>query len=506
MALLHYYSIKNKFMKLLILLSFLILSSNVNSQDLKDYYYENKSSNLSNDSVLKEGSDVILTRDEEILNQKLLRLQKEFINASGKEFPPSHYFYRYRNMIDTSESYQLLKKMPKGAMLHIHSSAMGPIHWLINTASYYPNCYMYTLNDNDKIPYGTLYFYKPGTEPDGWVALEKLRKDNPDFDRQLHSLLTFDIMDDRNPFIWSEFEKIFTRHGGLVQYYPVFVQYIKNSFDTLIADGMQHIEIRTSLGGVYDIDGKNYSKQEVLNIYNAVADTIRMTDPQFSFKIIYAGWRGGTRDYVMSSLNQAIDLRSDNPDKLVGFDLVGEEDLGHTTEYFKDEFFKADSIALERGTNIPFYFHDGESTIPSDLNLYDAVALRTKRIGHGVNLFRFPSLQKNIKEKGISLEVCPLSNQILGYVENLRMHPASEYINKGIPITISTDDPQIFDYNGMTYDFWSIFMAWELDLRQLKKLVLNSIEYSAMSEEEKTNAYNYLNQKWSEWVIQSINN
>jgi len=447
---------------------------------------------------------IILSRNEEILNEKLKRLQREYIESTGSNFPPAHYFYRYRNLIDSSESYKLLKKMPKGAMLHIHSSAMGPIHWLINTASYYPDCYMYTIEDNEKLPYGTLNFYKPGTEPDGWKSLKNLRNENPDFDNYLHSLLTFDVSDDRNPMIWNKFEKIFTRHGGLIQYYPVFVQYIKNSFDTLIADGMQHIEIRTSLGGVYDINGKVYTKQEVLDIYNKVADTIRQSHPYFSFKIIYAGWRGGTREYVMSSLNSAIDLRFDNPDKLVGFDLVGEEDLGHTTEYFKDEFFKADSIALEKGTNIPFYFHDGESTIPSDLNLYDAVALKTKRIGHGVNLFRFPSLQKNIKEKGISLEVCPLSNQILGYVENLRMHPASEYINKGIPITISTDDPQIFDYNGMTYDFWSIFMAWELDLKQLKRLILNSIEYSAMSDSEKSTSYEHLFKEWDRWVNESI--
>ncbi|MBN8571247.1 MAG: adenosine kinase, partial [Ignavibacteria bacterium] len=167
-------------------------------------------------------------------------------------------------------------------------------------------------------------------------------------------------------------------------------------------------------------------------------------------------------------------------------------------------FLKKDSLEKVYNSSLPFYFHDGESTLPSDLNLYDAIALKTKRIGHGINLFRFPILEQIAKRDNICLEVSPLSNQILGYVQNLRMHPASGYINKGIPVAISSDDPQIFNYKGLSYDFWTAYMAWELDLKQVKRLALNSLMYSALDKNEYDIALHYFLSEWDKWVDASV--
>jgi len=43
-------------------------------------------------------------------------------------------------------------------------------------------------------------------------------------------------------------------------------------------------------------------------------------------------------------------------------------------------------------------------------------------------------------------------------------------------------------------------MAWELDLKDVKKLVFNSITYSALDEVEKTEAFEYLESEWNEFV------
>gem|GEM_PF-3630317 len=53
-------------MKKIILFVLLFVYCNSYSQDLREYYNENKSSNLSYDSILKDGSDIILSRNEEI--------------------------------------------------------------------------------------------------------------------------------------------------------------------------------------------------------------------------------------------------------------------------------------------------------------------------------------------------------------------------------------------------------------------------------------------------------
>ena len=112
----------------------------------------------------------------------------------------------------------------------------------------------------------------------------------------------------------------------------------------------------------------------------------------------------------------------------------------------------------------------------------------------------FPSLVTEIREKDICLEVNPLSNQLLGYVQDLRLHPASLMLKHGVQCVISSDDPAIFDYNGLSYDFWSIVLAWELDLKALKKLSKNSLEYSTLPTDQKEKALVAWEQKWNAFV------
>ena len=40
--------------------------------------------------------------------------------------------------------------------------------------------------------------------------------------------------------------------------------------------------------------------------------------------------------------------------------------------------------------------------------------------------------------------------------------------------------PGVFGYRGVTYDWWMATMAWNLDLKALKQLALNSIHHSSL--------------------------
>ena len=59
-----------------------------------------------------------------------------------------------------------------------------------------------------------------------------------------------------------------------------------------------------------------------------------------------------------------------------------------------------------------------------DHDIYDAVVLGAKRIGHGCQVAYLPKLAQVVKEQDICLEVSPVSNFILGHVLDLRNHPA----------------------------------------------------------------------------------
>ena len=95
---------------------------------------------------------------------------------------------------------------------------------------------------------------------------------------------------------------------------------------------------------------------------------------------------------------------------------------------------------------------------------------------------------EEVKQHNILVEVNPLSNQILGYVADMRNHPARIFLRNGIQCSVNSDDPGVFGYQGLTYDFFMIYMAWELNLKAIKKLVFNSIRYAALEKELKEEA------------------
>jgi adenosine deaminase-related growth factor len=115
--------------------------------------------------------------------------------------------------------------------------------------------------------------------------------------------------------------------------------------------------------------------------------------------------------------------------------------------------------------------------------------------------------------RSIALEICPISNQMLRYTPDLRLHPANALLHKGVQCVLANDDPQIFGNEGLTYDFISAFLAWDLDLWQIKQLIVNSIVYSAIPRKIGNNdsyyddiitALNRFNVLWHRFLIEQV--
>lgn len=99
----------------------------------------------------------------------------------------------------------------------------------------------------------------------------------------------------------------------------------------------------------------------------------------FGVKLIYAPLRLVSKETVDNYLKTMMQLKEAYPDFVAGFDLVGQEDKGQPLFVFADKLKAANS-------EIRFFFHAGETNwngVVTDINLFDAVLLNTKRIGHG---------------------------------------------------------------------------------------------------------------------------
>lgn len=108
-----------------------------------------------------------------------------------------------------------------------------------------------------------------------------------------------------------------------------------------------------------------------------------------------------------------------------------------------------------------------------------------------------------MKQLHIAVEICPISNQVLGLVDDMRNHPAASMFASDSPVVISNDDPGLWGAKGLTYDFYEAFMgimSTNADLRSLKKLAQNSLIYSSMNDFEKHNAFTLWQAKWDKFV------
>jgi len=135
--------------------------------------------------------------------------------------------------------------------------------------------------------------------------------------------------------------------------------------------------------------------------------------------------------------------------------------------------------AIAEGRSIKYFFHAGETINPRIDSISHSLALGTSRIGHGINLQHFPAEMELVWKRGVLVELCSLSNILLRYTLNLRTHPVAGYLRQGIQVSINSDDPGLFGYQGVTYDFLYATVLWNLSLAELKRLILNSNEHCA---------------------------
>jgi aminodeoxyfutalosine deaminase len=122
---------------------------------------------------------------------------------------------------------------------------------------------------------------------------------------------------------------------------------------------------------------------------------------------------------------------------VVGIGLGGLEE-GFPPEPFAPAFARAKDGGLG---SVP---HAGEVVGPPSIRgALDA--LGADRIRHGIRAVDDPDLVAELAERGVVLDVCPVSNVRTGAVPSLEEHPLPKLIAAGVRCTLNTDDPAMFD-------------------------------------------------------------
>lgn len=175
-------------------------------------------------------------------------------------------------------------------------------------------------------------------------------------------------------------------------------------------------------------------------------------------------------------------------DGFIGIGLGGAEQKGPSKE-FGPVFEKAITDKYHAVA------HAGEDVGPE--SIWDALRIcHAERIGHGITSVQDPELVKYVRENKIPIEVCPTSNVFTKkYVKKMAEHPVREMFDKGIPVTIATDDP-IFFGAELLDEYWNLYSKLHFSKKDMKQIVINSFDDSFLPNDKKESFKAKVEQNW----------
>ncbi|KAI5124292.1 hypothetical protein M0805_008900 [Coniferiporia weirii] len=455
---------------------------------------------------------------------------------------PGMEFLSAKHLVMKTKLFQILSKMPKGGLLHAHLDAMVDVSFLLrlaleqpamhisvptvltsdNIKSVAPDFRALPANEFSSAPSLSASDYVPKT----WVNIKHARETfdsalgGPEgFDAWFTAVMTINTNEAYRTHnsvlkIWEKFAGIFKIKMGLSLFIPIITEYIREFILSSIEDGISYVEPRVGFfcEFYFGADGQqNVPHREFLMIFERIVNEIKAdmaaqgrADEFHGAQLIYTTMRAFTCEEIEWFLEDCIRLKQEFPHLIAGFDLVGNENTLRPLIYYLEPLLRFRKRADELGLDLPFIFHAGETLgdgSEADSNLYDAILLGTKRIGHGFSLAKHPKLIEIVREKDIAIEVCPISNEVLRLTSSMPAHPLPVLLNNGVPVALSSDDPAIFGNMGLSFDFFQVLVASEVNgLFTLKDVALQSLKHSMMGDAQKAEALAAFERRWATFV------
>lgn len=400
------------------------------------------------------------------------------------------HFLSNKDLIDRSRVFWMARKLPKGAHLHIHFNACLQPHVLLNIASKMEQMYMtsdlpllaadgYRNYKRAKIqfsimtlPASTGNLFDPNyRDRNGAMKFKDFLREFPEHYHPhqvesqrkkdglewLQEKLIFREEEAHGPLqtvagAWEEFNMRTQMMKGLFNYETAYREYTRKCLEDFMADNIQYAEIRPNFmdtNQVWTDDGtRKINNVGIMEMIIEEYQEFQKNGGRFGgMKVIYCCPRSWPRDKVATGLKECLEFKKKWPRWIAGFDLVGEEGAGHVLKTFVPEFLRFQEECREAGVEIPFLFHCGEtlnSGSETDDNLLDALLLGAKRIGHAFSLARHPYLMERMKQAGVCLELCPISNEVLGLTPRVNGHAMYSLLANNVHCTVNSDNGTLF--------------------------------------------------------------
>jgi adenosine deaminase len=112
------------------------------------------------------------------------------------------------------------------------------------------------------------------------------------------------------------------------------------------------------------------------------------------------------------------------------------------------------------------------------------VELGVTRVQHGVRAIEDPAVVQLVVERGVTFDVCPISNVGLGVFPSMESHPLRRLLEAGVRCTVSTDDPLSFA-NSLNEEYLAISHGLGFTRAELARIARHGFEVALLADAEK---------------------
>jgi adenosine deaminase len=279
-----------------------------------------------------------------------------------------------------------------------------------------------------------------------------------------------DINQLKDRFVFQNFMhfiKIWSWKNRFIREYEDFSMITESVINDLVKQNIKYAEIfispslfkkRLQIQRIVEVISTKVIKKTGIKI-NLIVDLVRDYGPDSEMKTLH-------------EINEVKDLG------IIGIGIGGSENK-YPPRLFKDIYEQARKFGFKTTA------HAGETAGPE--SIWEAIhELKVDRIGHGTRAIEDKNLLRHLVDNKIPLEVCPLSNIRTKVVPSMNEHPVKTYIDMGIPVSINTDDPKMFN-NSLFEEYKSLKDSFNYSNEDIYNIIINSIDTTWLDQKEKDN-------------------
>ena len=317
--------------------------------------------------------------------------QAELAQRDGVDLYPGMMFALARDTMEKTKSWRIVKRMPKGALLHAHQDAMIDVEWLIDEVLGTEGMVMLAeeslCSPTARAQAGVFFRYSKGSLATGssvWsedyealhpVSMRDAAASFPDgaikgFKTWLKSRCTITPEESIGHYhgldaVWKKFRSCFPPLDTMVYYEPIMRASMQRLLRQLVDDGLKWVDFRLTFAVDFRLESCEQSAKgcdDLVRVFSEELKNFKSTEEGRTFwgyRFIWTSLRSWGKKKIVDHMKQCILMKKAYPELIAGYDVVGQEDMGRSLADLTPELFWFKKRCFENGVDM--YVHSGVS-------------------------------------------------------------------------------------------------------------------------------------------------